>query len=479
MIGSRSASIVLVVALVCAGFALKALWLIDATALWSDELYSVGKSFQASPAALLAMLRHDTHPPLYYGVLWGWGQLVGQSPITLRLLSWLAYGAGGVVMVAQARALAVHKRLGWTVSLAALMAFCSPYPIRFSIEGKSYALLVLFVALAWWWRNQGRLVPYALAVALASLTHFYGLFLLVAAGAWDGSRRRWGLCLAAGLGVIPALAWIAYASDYLFSSKAGSWIGGPSFALLEDTLARGLGVWPLPKLALLLLTLVILRRWGGLKPVRWLDVDLLDRTGVIPSALMVVGVVLISFFKPLAFSRYFVVLIPALVPVLAVLLGDAQLNRGGRLFAGVVLMMVIGSWWGPGFAELDSGLGGVREQDQFRMVSRYTDGLVERYSPRARLLNLSDRMEQSMGRISAPVAAWGDRSALRQRLSTTPHPSVIWLASSGPEQALLRKLNPLQQEVEQLGYRCVDRSQGLSHGRILQCQLESKLNPVP
>jgi hypothetical protein len=287
------------------------------------------------------------------------------------------------------------------------------------------------------------------------------------------------LCFAAGLGVIPALAWIAYASDYLFSSKAGSWIGGPSFALLEDTLARGLGVWPLPKLALLLLTLVILRRWGGLKPVRWLDVDLLDRTGVIPSALMVVGVVLISFFKPLAFSRYFVVLIPALVPVLAVLLGDAQLNRGGRLFAGVVLMVVLASWWGPGFAELDPGLGGVREQDQFRMVSRQTDGLVERYSPRARLLNLSDRMEQSMGRISPPVAAWGDRSALRQRLSTTPHPSVIWLASSGPEQALLRKLNPLQQEVEQLGYRCVDRSQALSHGRILRCQLESKLNPVP
>lgn len=476
---SRPALILLVVAVVCAGFALKALLLIDATALWSDELYSVGKSFQSSPVALLAMLRHDTHPPLYYGVLWGWGQLLGQSPITLRLLSWLAYGAGGAVMVAQARALAAHRRLGFTVAFAALMAFCSPYPIRFSIEGKSYALLVLFVALAWWWRNQGRCVPYAIAVALASLTHFYGLFLILAAGAWDGWRRRWGLSLAAGLGAIPALAWMVYASDYLFSGKAGSWIGGPSFALLEDTLARGLGVWPLPKLALLLFTLVILRRWGGLKPMRWLDVDLLDRTGVIPSALMVVGVVLISFFKPLAFSRYFVVLIPALVPLVAVLLGAAQLNRGGRLFAGVVLMIVIASWWGPGFAELDPGLGGVREQDQFRMVSRQTDGLSERYSPRARLLNLSDRMEQQMGRISTPMTAWGDHSALRQRLLITPHPAVIWLASSGPEQALQRKLNPLQQEVEQVGYRCVDRSEGLSHGRILQCQLGSKLNPVP
>ena len=474
---SRSAWILLFVAVACAGFALKALWLIDATALWSDELYSVGKSFQASPAALLSMLRHDTHPPLYYGLLWGWGQLVGQSPITLRLLSWLAYGAGGIVMVAQARTLAADQRLGWTVPLAALMAFCSPYPIRFSIEGKSYALLVLVVALAWWWRNQGRLVPYATAVALASLTHFYGLFLMLAAAAWDGWRRRWGLSLAAGLGAIPALAWMVYAAEYLFSSKAGSWIGGPSFALLEDTLARGLGVWPLPKLALLLLTFVTLRCWGGLKPVRWVDVDLLDRSGVIPSALMVVGVVLISFFKPLAFSRYFVVLIPALVPVLAVLLGDAQLNRGGRLLAEAVLVIVIASWWGPGFAELDPGLGGVREQDQFRMVSQQTDGFSERFSPRARLLNLSDRMEQEMGRISPPVAAWGDHRALRQRLFITPQPSVIWLASSGPEQALRRKLNPLQQEVEQVGYRCVNRSKGLSHGRILQCQLESKLNP--
>ena len=83
--------------LICGAFALRALLLIDATALWSDELYSVGKSFQASPAAVLGMLRQDTHPPLYYLLLWGWGQLVGQSPISLRLLSWLAYLAETVI----------------------------------------------------------------------------------------------------------------------------------------------------------------------------------------------------------------------------------------------------------------------------------------------------------------------------------------------------------------------------------------------
>ena len=70
--------LVLVVAL-CLAFGLRALLLIDATALWSDELYSVGKSFQPSFGSLLAMLREDTHPPAYYGLLWFWGHLVGQS----------------------------------------------------------------------------------------------------------------------------------------------------------------------------------------------------------------------------------------------------------------------------------------------------------------------------------------------------------------------------------------------------------------
>ena len=153
------------------------------------------------------------------------------------------------------------------------MAFCSPYPIRFSIEGKRYALFVLFVALAWWWRNQGRLVPYAVAVALASLTHFYGFFDL---GCWGLGRLAQSLGFAAvwQLGGDSRTGLDGLCLGLSLQFKAGSWIGGPSFALLEDTLATGLGVWPLPKLALLLLTLVTLRRLCGLKPVRWSDSDL-------------------------------------------------------------------------------------------------------------------------------------------------------------------------------------------------------------
>ena len=57
------------VMVICLAFAVRTLFLIDATALWSDELYSVGKRLQSSFMSRLAMLREDNHPPFYYSLL--------------------------------------------------------------------------------------------------------------------------------------------------------------------------------------------------------------------------------------------------------------------------------------------------------------------------------------------------------------------------------------------------------------------------
>ena len=59
---------------------------------------------------------------------------------------------------------------------------------------------------------------------------------MLAAAAWDGWHRRWTLATAVLIGALPALAWMAYAANYLFSDRAGSWIGAPDYALLEETL---------------------------------------------------------------------------------------------------------------------------------------------------------------------------------------------------------------------------------------------------
>ena len=180
-----------------------------------------------------------------------------------------------------------------------------------------------------------------------------------------------------------ALAWIVYAANYLFSSRAASWIGPPDYAIALN------------------------------------------------------------------------------------------LNRLGRGCAVGVLGLLLASWWVPGFSELDLALGGVREQDQFRLVSQRTAGLVERYGPRARLLNLSDRMEVAMGRIPSDPLPWGDADDLEKRLAVSPLPLELWLASSGPPQAMERKLKPLQSQVVQAGYHCEQIANDLSHARLLRCRFQA------
>ena len=123
---------------------------------------------------------------------------------------------------------------------------------------------------------------------------------------------------------------------------------------------------------------------------------------------------------------------------------------------------------------LDPVAPALREQDQFALVSRRTAGLQERYSPRSRLLNLSDRMEQAMGRIPTPGAPWGNDDALKARLERDTVAAEIWLASSGPDPALTRKLKPMRRLVEEKGFRCEESGAALSHARILRCRFAAR-----
>jgi uncharacterized membrane protein len=432
----------------------------------------------------------DTHPPLYYSLVWIWGQLLPASPVTLRLFSWLTYLAGGLLITAQAGALARQRSLArprLAMAAAALMAFCSPYPVRFAIEGKGYALLVLLVALAWWWRQRQQWLGYGLSVVLAALTHYYGLFLFAAAAGWDGWRGRRRACLVAVAGLVPALVWMVQASAYLMRSGTGAWIGRPDFALLEDTLARALGLWPLPKLALLLLVGVVVARAGlqARQPERKPSAEwpaLADCSGLMPSLLMVGGVVAISFLKPLAFSRYFVVLLPALIPWLAVRLSALPLTQRGRGVVALAAAALVLSWWWHSFRELDPAVNGhgAREADQFQLVSRALVAEPHRFSRRERLFNLSDRMEVAAGRMAEPVDPWGGASALDQLLASGTLPAQIWLADSGDAEGARPRLKALRRRAEAAGYRCqqadIAGSGAAPYAQVQQCQLEAPLH---
>ena len=82
--GAKPVWLFLIIA-ICIAFGLRALLLVDASTLWGDELYTVGKSFLPSFRGMLSNLKGDMHPPFYDILIWVWGRLLGQSPVTLRL----------------------------------------------------------------------------------------------------------------------------------------------------------------------------------------------------------------------------------------------------------------------------------------------------------------------------------------------------------------------------------------------------------
>lgn len=166
--------------IVIAGVVLR---LITASDLWLDEALSVNIAklpLNDIPAAL----RRDGAPPLYYGLLHLWMAVFGDSDVAVRSLS-------GVASILTLPVLwLVGKRLGgrraaWgtVVVLAA-----NPFAIRYATETRMYALVALEVALgllatlrALDRPSLGRLAWVAVAAAAVLYTHYWGLYLLIAA----------------------------------------------------------------------------------------------------------------------------------------------------------------------------------------------------------------------------------------------------------------------------------------------------------
>ena len=458
------------VLLVCVAFALKALLLLDATSLWKDELYTAVKSFQPSLQDVFAYLRDDTHPPVYYGLVWCWGQLLPQTSASLRLLSWMAYAAGGLLMVLQAGALAAERDHRRAMALAALLAFCTPFPVRFSIEAKGYSLVVLWIAWMVWERTsfldlkpqpKQRAWRLWLAGTLAGLTHFFGLGMVLALAGWDAIRGRWHLSGVVGLSCLPGAIWVLWARRHLMKPSTNDWIPPPDWGLLLDTLERCLGdSGPLLLVILGAVVLSLQIGFGRKTDRRFAEIfALADRSAVAAGALFAVLVVAMSWIRPLAFSRYFIVLVPLVVPWLAVLAAGWKLQSQGSLLALGCLTLLMVHFWTASFVGLvPTAKGERREKDDFRSLSLEFSEAGQRlaYGSQAKLLNQSDQLLLASGRLTQTGASWMDGKRLLRRDAPRLHRrQPLFLASTGAKSRRQEMLSHLRQGVEGQGWRCL------------------------
>jgi mannosyltransferase len=173
--------------------------LLGAQSLWNDEGNSYVQATR-SFSEIAANAGRDIHPPGYYWLLALWRALTGQTEFALRALSAFAS------LLTIALVYAIGQRLGSRLIgfSAGLFVALNSFQVYYAQEARMYALLTLWVALAFWllWgflqAAPQRRLRWGIALALVNAAglwtqYAYPFFLLVQGVtfcAWLWTQRR-------------------------------------------------------------------------------------------------------------------------------------------------------------------------------------------------------------------------------------------------------------------------------------------------
>jgi mannosyltransferase len=166
---------------------------LDAQSFWNDEGNSARLSERTLPM-IIEGTASDIHPPLYYVMLRGWRELVGDSEFGLRSFSAFA----GILTVATTLALARYlyarssrkRSTAVAVLIAGLLAAVNPTLVYYSQETRMYAMLALLgvlstlILLRWLdaVRRRPWILAYVLLTAAGLYTHYFYPVVLVLQG---------------------------------------------------------------------------------------------------------------------------------------------------------------------------------------------------------------------------------------------------------------------------------------------------------
>jgi hypothetical protein len=208
---------------------------LDLQSFWYDEAFTPVHVLHPSLWATLRSVVHtENTPPLWYVIAWADSRILGTGEIALRLPSALA----GIALVPVAWAIGVELSGRRAAIVCAALVTANPLFVWYSQEARAYGLFVLMGALAMlcFLRALSRPSPRRMALfassgALALLTHYFAVFLLIPMVLWLAWDRRARRVAAPAIG---ALALVGLALLPLISAQGGhgtQWIG--QWPLLE------------------------------------------------------------------------------------------------------------------------------------------------------------------------------------------------------------------------------------------------------
>jgi mannosyltransferase len=335
--------------------------------LWFDEAATVSATMRSWPELARMLQSIDAVHGLYYAGMHLWLDLVGYSPVTLRLPSAVCVGVAAALTV-----LLVRSRVSRRAALLAGIVFCLlPRVTWMGAEGRSYALtavlavLLTLVFLAAWRRGPAprriRLLWWTLYGATAfisTVTFIYLAFLVAAHGVtalwtvWAGRRRDrsarsslLGFMLGAGTA---AVLLMPFALSVVRQSGQVSWIAPISWGSWRGVFLTqwfylnplfAIAGWTLLAVGLITLILAARNLRSSSAAVRRRNPSLLAITlpWLVVPTLGVIGVsVLVS---PLYSPRYLTFCAPAVAILIGV--GLHALRRRWLIVAALVLLVAL------------------------------------------------------------------------------------------------------------------------------------------
>lgn len=141
---------------------------------WRDEAFSV---LMASRPLQFIVSHSSFEPPLYYSLLHFWMKIFGQSELSVRGLSFLAFTGAVIIMISWSEKLFRKHWLSWWLPV---FFFLNPMLLYYSMEARTYGWYILFATLSLWAYTGSRWFWWTAATILGFYTHSY--FLIVPFG---------------------------------------------------------------------------------------------------------------------------------------------------------------------------------------------------------------------------------------------------------------------------------------------------------
>jgi uncharacterized membrane protein len=138
---------------------------------WRDEAFSV---LMASRSIPFIISHSSFEPPFYYSLLHFWMKIFGQSELSVRSLSLLAFTLATIIIISWSEKLFKKHWLSWWLPA---FFFFNPMLLYYSMEARTYGWYILFATLSLWAYVRNRWMWWTFATVLGFYTHSY--FLIV------------------------------------------------------------------------------------------------------------------------------------------------------------------------------------------------------------------------------------------------------------------------------------------------------------